>query len=70
MSQNKTVKISGKAEISSDGNAITIQASEGLVAVTATDCTGNVVYFWHPLSGWYVEIDLRNQPDAPQAMDE
>lgn len=59
MPQDKTVKVGGHAKVEIDGDKLTVTPEGGLIAVTVTDLRGNVIYMHHPLSGWYIEMDLR-----------
>lgn len=60
MPQNKTVKATGKANVTIDGDKLVInQEGSGLISVMVGDGDGAVAYMYHPLSGWYVEMDLR-----------
>lgn len=63
---NKTLKVGGHAtvEIDDTGQTIAITGGEGLTIATVTDLDGNVVYMHHPLTGWYIEMDLRKGGDG------
>lgn len=57
----KTLKVGGiaNAGIDSDTDQLIITREGGLVAVTVTDLRGSVLWFHHPMSGWYIEVDTR-----------
>jgi len=56
---DKTLTLSGAVEVKVEGNRLIIEASGGLTAAMAADARGQVLWMWHPLSGWYVEADMR-----------
>lgn len=59
MPKDKTLKISGKVEVAVEGNRLIITATEGLSVANLADTAGNVLWVYHPLSGWYIELDMR-----------
>lgn len=63
----KRLQVGGMAEAKVVGDALMIAPSGGLVVVTVIDLDGTVVWMHHPLSGWYVEMDMRGnrQEDRP-----
>lgn len=62
MPKDKTLKVSGKIDVAAEGNRLIITATEGLSVASVADVSGNVLWVFHPLSGWYIELDMR-QPD-------
>lgn len=57
---DRTLKASGKAEATAaSANKLEVTATDGLVEVNVTDARGNILYVYHPLSGWYTQLDLR-----------
>lgn len=62
MKPDKNVTVTGTAAISvTDDGKMAIEPRDGLIFVTVMDATGLVLYFWHPLSGWYIEADGRKE---------
>lgn len=57
----KTLKVGGIANvgIDSDTDQLIITPSDGLITVTVFDLDGIVMWIHHPLSGWYIESDMR-----------
>lgn len=66
MPQDKHLRVSGTATPYIDKNSLVVPAFDGLVAVTVTDIRGNVLYIYHPLAGWYIEVDNRIQEIGKQ----
>lgn len=61
------MKVGGTVEVSVDGRRLNVEAAGGLVMVSTMDTSGIVMWMWHPLSGWYIERDLRKGAQgAPQ----
>lgn len=56
---NKTLQVSGLADIEAEGDKLTIDGVGGLLTVCVMDIRGIVIYMYHPLSKWYVETDTR-----------
>lgn len=64
MKPDKSVTVTGTAAISvTDDSKMVIEPTDGLISITVMDGTGLVLYFWHPLSGWYIEADGRKEID-------
>lgn len=61
MAQDKTVKVSGKLNIQIDGDKLVITPEDGLASVVTVDENGSKAYFYHPLSGWYVELEMLSE---------
>lgn len=61
MGPDKTLKVSDKANVSVDGNSLQIEATKGLISVVVADTDGVVMWVYHPLSGWYIERDMRKE---------
>lgn len=59
MKPGKTLKVGGHVTTTIDGNKLIIEATEGLCVATTADLEGGVVFMFHPLSGWYIEVDMR-----------
>ncbi len=59
MGADKTLRLSGKAVWKVNGNKLEIEGLGGLVTAVVGDADGNVLLMYHPLSGWYVEMDMR-----------
>jgi hypothetical protein len=66
---DKTVKLTGKATVVIDGAELKVTGNEGLVFATTGDESGAVVYMYHPLSGWYIERDMRDGENLDIACD-
>lgn len=58
---SKNLTANGKTEVIIEDNKLTIAAVDGLSAVTVTDARGNVLYMYHPMSGWYIEYNMRKE---------
>lgn len=60
---DKTLKVGGhaRAGIDSDTDQLIITPEGGLVVVSICDLDGIVMWMHHPLSGWYIEADMRTQ---------
>lgn len=58
MSQDKTVKVGGYAHVEVDGDKLVVKPEGGLIAVAIADMKGNRIWMHHPLSGWYIEMDM------------
>lgn len=60
---SKTLKVGGiaTASIDNETDQLIITREGGLVAVTVTDLRGSVLWFHHPMSGWYIEVDMRKE---------
>lgn len=56
---DKTLKVGGQAQVTVNGETLTIVPQNGLIAVSIADTSGIVMWMHHPLSGWYVEADMR-----------
>lgn len=59
----RIVKLQGNVEVQIDGNKITVLGFDGTTFVAVGDQRGAVTYFYHPLSGWYLHADLRNNDE-------
>lgn len=56
----KTLKVGGHAHVEVDEGKLVIAPRGGLISVTIFDLDGIVMWMYHPLSGWYIENDMRN----------
>jgi hypothetical protein len=56
---DKTLKVGGNAHVAVEGDKLTVTPSGGLIALTVADLDGIVMWMHHPLSGWYIECDMR-----------
>jgi hypothetical protein len=63
MAQNKTVKVEGNAKVEIEGDRLIITPEGGLIAIMIADLAGTIAYMHHPLSGWYIEMDLRKDTE-------
>jgi len=66
MGADKTLKLSGKAVCRANGNKLEIEGLDGLITAVVGDANGNVLLMYHPLSGWYVEMDMRKEGNDGQ----
>lgn len=63
----KTLRMSGATNIEIDGDKFTVLPDgKGLITVWVGEAKGGVVYMFHPLSGWYIEVDMRRDDSTQQ----
>lgn len=56
---DKNLTTTGKILMEIVDNKLVLEASEGLVMATVMGGSGAVLWFYHPLAGWYIEHDFR-----------
>ena len=49
-----------------NGNKLEIEGLDGLITAVVGDANGNALLMYHPLSGWYVEMDMRKADNDGQ----
>ena len=52
--------LTGHAEIEIEENQFKVSATDGLVTVMVGYNQGSALWLYHPLSGWYLEMDRRD----------